>query len=90
MRTCLTRERRERRREKSSFLATLRNVTAAHVKAMTPGSSADMEAVKKFSRSSVSIAFICRSSSRFMYCVWMSSNCSSGPCTMLYAGDAIC
>ena len=35
VRTCLTRGGAERR-EKSSFLATLRNVTAAHVKAMTP------------------------------------------------------
>jgi hypothetical protein len=88
-RTCLTSDRRERRRERMTRTS-LRIDRKDEASARTPGIIADIEAVKKFSRMSKSMAFIWRSISRFMYCVWMSNRDSSGPCSILYVGDCIC
>ena len=48
VRSCITSERRERRREKRSLPASLRSTTSAEPIASAPGSRADIEAVKKF------------------------------------------
>ena len=64
--TCLIRERRERRRERTREIK-LRSPPPSASMHATPGTSAEIEAVKKFSRSSVSIADICCRSCCFMY-----------------------
>eukprot|EP00964_Phaeocystis_antarctica_P021078 scaffold11665_cov60-Phaeocystis_antarctica.AAC.1 len=59
------RERRERRRERRRRSNVLRPPPAASMRP-TPGTRAEMEAVKKFSRINVSMACICCSPAAFM------------------------